>query len=218
MVYEDPKITWCLRCMKGGVVGPYMERHPLDSLLADPPAVSARELLRTRHSTFVPKAYPAIRLAMPSMIAAYSPPGGGKTMFSLQLGHSLEPCIYLPLEEKIGASLSAKLEYLELFSEQLTFHEPTDVQGIVSLAATPGLRSMIVDSVNMTVLQANDALRICRNNNIVLVLILQCTKTGQARGSRELTHLADVVVRVENLEWLIEKSRFQQSGLRGPVL
>ena len=46
----------------------------------------------------------------------------------------------------------------------------------------------------------------------------QVNKRGRIEGRERLLHEADVVVRVESMAWVIEKSRFQPSGVEGSVL
>lgn len=215
-LYTDRSTRFCIICLRSGTIGPAVQR-PADTILPTPKAVTARELLRTQYAVFSPKAYPTLRLAPGCVVALYSGPGGGKSTFALLLANSLEPSAYLALEERIGAGLSSKCAFLELHSEQLTFYEPTDIAEISSLASRPGLRCLVIDSINMTVLQAADVLRIARSNNIVCIIICQCTKEGKPRGSLEYIHLADVVIRVESLRWELEKSRYQQAGIGGPV-
>jgi len=143
----------------------------------------------------------------------YGPPGGGKTILMLKVIESLpKPGLYIALEEGLGDTLASKLRYLEIRSEDLYFAAPGSVKEINSIISEHHPGAMCIDSVSVSTMTASDLLQIARNNDVIVIASLQVTKEGIAAGSMSFLHLSDVVIRVENLEYSIEKSRFQGKG------
>lgn len=91
----------------------------------------------------------------------------------------------------------------------------TDLMG---LATRDGIRAVVFDSVTASTLLPQDCLNLSRARKIVVVCVLQVVKTGEAAGSNQWPHLADVVLELDKLTATCVKSRFQPTPFDFPVL
>jgi predicted ATP-dependent serine protease len=205
----------CPRCFATGTMVARYERVA-DQLVPESAGTTAYDLARRTQSVITTQAYPDLRFGRDSLLVLVGPPGGGKTTMGLRMAEGFQSSAFAACETGIGPALGETLQRLEIRSPNLRIEEPRSVRSLMELA-TGKVRSIVIDSVNMTTLQPEDLVGMARGNGIVVIAICQVTKAGLPAGSNRLIHAADVVVWVENMHWKITKSRFQANG-EGEVL
>ena len=127
--------------------------------------------------------------------------------------------LYLSVEEGIGASMSEKLSRLKLHQDDLFIIGSASVDQLVEVARTSKAKALGIDSVSRSLFEARELRHLANVLDIdVLIATSQVNAKGEQLGRRELSHEADVVIKVNELQWEIEKSRFQPIGLKGNVL
>jgi predicted ATP-dependent serine protease len=67
---------------------------------------------------------------------------------------------------------------------------------------------LVIDSVNDMGLTTEQFENLCANETAT-IFIQQSTKTGDYKGSTKLAHDTDIVLRIENQEVEVEKTRFK---------
>jgi len=134
-------------------------------------------------------------------IVVYGLPKNGKSIFSTQfakyLSENFGKVLYISAEEGFSVTLQKKARDFAQgnpnfdFANFRTFEEMQE-----ALAAQPHM-AVIIDSVNFAKVQAEQVEQLKHENpNTLFITIHQATKQGQARGSQEYIHNADVIIRV----------------------
>lgn len=155
----------------------------------------------------------------PCIVAVHGDPGAGKSTLLLRLSDALAqrvgPVIYNSLEEGTGPSLVERLRRLEVRAPRLHLGCLSELPVVVERVRDLGARWVIFDSLSLTTLTAEDLARLVREEGVSLAFALHATKGGLARGSLDLLHVADVVVRLSPGEFERTKSRYSAAPVRG---
>ena len=216
-IYAD-SVSFCWTCGASGLVLPRSWRPSEVRMARHSQPVTARELATRKHVTFSVARYPELRLGPGCLLTLQGPPAAHKSTMATLVADSLRPALYLPLEEKVGAVLAGRLQRLECYAQDMIFDTPRTVGELVDLVEEHRPRCLVIDSVQMAALVPDDALELARGMNGVVIAVCQENKSKQAAGSAQWLYLCDVLIRVLDGQWTIEKSRFQLSGVTGSVL
>lgn len=208
---------FCPSCFRSGLIFSRY-RRVADEFLPAVPGITARELAKSISRVIKLTVCPGLVLGQGAFVVTHGSPGSGKTTQLLKVADEMQPSTVLAFEMGVGPLLASMLQRMEIRSERITFQEPRTLPEIFTLAETPGLKAMFIDSLSVSTLQPNDARSLARANNVVVWGTLQETKSGAFRGSNEWAHAADVILAVENMRWTLTKSRYQPVGLTGDVL
>ena len=206
----------CPCCLRSGLI--FSRHHRVaNEYLPKVPGVTAHDLARSMARVFGIDACPGLVLGPGAFVVVHGAPGQGKTTQALRVVDCLQPSIAVMIEMGVGPLLASMLRRLEIVSKDITFQEPRTLPEIFTLAETPGLRCLLIDSLTVSTLRPDDARSLARANNIVVWGTLQETKSGTFRGSNEWAHAADVILEVDKMQWTLRKSRYQPEGISGDV-
>jgi len=178
--------------------------------------VTAQELIQSKSSVFPVECLPGVKVGRSSFVILWGPPSGGKSTLGLKLASEFIPSLFLPLEMKIGPLLADMCSRLEVVSPRVRFEEPQSQRDVFNMAQS-GVRMVVIDSVTVATLTPDDVHRIVRSSQVIVVGILQATKTGLAAGPNAWLHASDCTIHVEDMKWELQKSRFQPTGTKGEV-
>lgn len=210
---------YCARCSGFNSFVPVVV-GPGDGVIADTAVITAATLYK-RHASFL-KLGEEWREVLgrlpcsPFMLAIHGPPGSRKTTTTVKLASHLceigaGPVLVDQLEEGFGPSFVDVLRRLEVAREDLYVCSVNSLGPLVGIVRETGARVVVIDSLSVTGLSAEDLLRFVRETECSLIFVLQETKTGEARGSLSLVHAADVVLRLELAgTFSLTKSRFSE--------
>jgi len=144
--------------------------------------------------------------------------GHGKSTFAIQFANYLAEnfgrVIYVSGEEGIGMTLNSKFSNHNAYSLNIDLADLRNYNDIFR-EITPGSYEFIfIDSLD-TMKITPAILRKIKEfyKKSALITISQSTKKGQIRGSNELVHDSDIVVKVEDGLATSIKNRFKETGL-----
>lgn len=200
----------CVECFRTGSLMPVRSR-PVASMLPAQRGFSAAELVRHNTRKVHSKAYPDISLGVSSMVVVYGAPGAGKSTFALKFAAGFDSSIYYSLEMGAGPLMADMLRRLDIRSQGLWVEPAGSAQRMLELAAGKE-PCLVVDSGTICTVLPDDWQRVARENSKVVLVLLQVTKAGDFAGSMSWAHDADVVIKVDSMKWVIEKSRYQAGG------
>jgi hypothetical protein len=84
------------------------------------------------------------------------------------------------------------------------------VDELVTIVRKFKARWLIVDSVQVVSISVDELRRLANLPGLRgLVAVSQATKAGEVKGQSALAHEADIVIEVKDMQWSINKSRFQ---------
>ena len=213
----DQLVRYCVRC--GGYDSfVAVVRGPGDGVLGDTAVVSAATLYK-RQGTFwkLSQEWTEVLGRLPRspfVLAIHGPPGAGKTTTTVRLASHLceigaGPVLVDQLEEGTGAAFVDVLRRLEVAREDLLVTCTASLVQLLQAVEEHEPHVVVLDSLSMTTLSAEDLARIVRETSCSLVFTLQETKGGEARGSLALLHVADIVLRLDpGGPFVLEKSRY----------
>jgi predicted ATP-dependent serine protease len=149
----------------------------------------------------------------PTVILVHGPPGAGKSTIGVQLVSQCKGVLCLSLEEGPGPALARRLALAGCATrEDVSIVFSGGAEALLDAAARG--HAVLLDSVQCATLVPEDLVRIAQAGAPLVVAVAQETKSGEARGSLEWAHLADIVLRVGAGRWTTEKNRYgaQSSG------
>jgi len=123
----------------------------------------------------------------------------------------------VPLEEGFGEALSSRLRRLEVSRSDLLIALLHDVSTIDKTIEERGIEMFVLDSITVSTLRPRDLVALARQREVEVVCVAQVNKAGDLAGALELAHDCDVLIRVEEMKWKVEKNRFGEL-LSGEVL
>ena len=201
---------FCLSCFqdKTIVLKPQM---PQTKMRSEMQLLTAKELVKREWSVEESKTYPSVRVSQGSLIAVYGVPGGGKSTFVTKYADGFSgPVVYYSAEEKLGPAIATRMSRLGIHRSDFYIVGQAAVDDIIELCREVKAIALVVDSVSATTIQPEDLRRLLEATGCAIVLyVLQSTKAKQAAGSNAFLHESDVTVKIESLQWKLEKSRYQ---------
>jgi len=194
-------------------------RRPAAQCIPQPGGISARDLASQDQRLFKPGAYSQMRLGRGAGVTLAGPPGSGKTTLGLKFADSLAPSCFMAFETGAGPVLAEMLRRLEIRNERLWIERPESVNRIRELFERPGLRCVVADSGNACgTMLPEDWFGLARATGVVVLVLLQVTKSGLHAGSNAWLHDSDVNLYCESFMWTMSKSRYQDcTGVQGEV-
>ena len=144
-------------------------------------------------------------------------PGEGKSTFALQfadyLARNFGRIIYVSAEEGFAKTLKDKLVNVNAISDDLYIADLRKYEDMKKEIKPNTFNFIFIDSLD-TMGIGPDQLREFSeiNAKVPLITISQSTKDGKIRGSNEIVHDADIVVKVENGIANTTKNRFLPKG------
>lgn len=182
---------------------------------------TARELARAHFQDVRLAAYPTLELRREALVLVLGPRGSGKSTFVLRALDSISaPTMLLSVEEPSGPSLQARMARVGAKDDQLLICSRASVDQLVEIVRKHKIAALAVDSVQRAMFEARDLrhlLNVLPSLQVVFA-ISQINSRGDVRGGQELAHEADVLLEVADLQWVVEKSRYQPKGVSGAVL
>jgi len=207
----DERLSYCVRCGAFYRMLPHAPR-PVDAYWSADHVTNAEEVY-AEPSLSPLRPYP-IKVGHPTLVSIYGPPGGGKSTMATKIADRYPGvALYIPQEEGIGDALRSRLKRLEVSRRDLLIAMLSDTSGIDRTVEEHGVGLLVLDSITSSTLQAGDLLRLARDRELTVIMTVQVTKEDRMAGSMKLSHDPDVVVRVSDMMWEVEKSRFD--GLVG---
>jgi predicted ATP-dependent serine protease len=211
----------CTSCLESGTIVRAGKRPPA-AIDAVAEITTAAKLAKANFTVVHSEAYGKLRLGAGVLLVAYGPPGSGKSTFTTRLLDALDgPVVYQSTEEGLGPTLHARLARCRVRRDDFTIVGSASIDQVVDVLRTRRAMALAVDSVQVAAYSAEELRRLLIVLGPTLQIVIgtcQVNKRGRVEGRERLLHEADVVVRVDSMAWVIEKSRFQPSGVEGSVL
>lgn len=209
------RMGMCWRC-RSELIGPAFSIPPsrLDGLAE---TATARELWKKDFQLVSIPSYPELLIGIGAFVLLYGEPGSGKSTLATQFLLDGVRGLYLSAEEGISGGLAARVKRVGLKTDDTLFVSNVSVDGLLDLIQSRRPELVVIDSLAATTLIPSEVRRLLNTTSIkAVVAVQQVTKQGQARGTTEWLHDADVIIHVEQLCWKIEKSRYQ-SPIEGKI-
>ena len=139
--------------------------------------------------------------------------GQGKSNFAFQIAEYLAnnhgKVLYVAREEGISNTTQAKVNLNNALSQWLDFTDMRELEDISKSISERKYRFIVLDSINTLKLEPLDIQVLKKNHkHLGVICVQQATKSGDARGSNEFAHDADVVVEVSEGQANTIKNRF----------
>lgn len=178
---------------------------------------NARQLVQSAW-TMVETCYP-VRLLRGAFLVAWGGPGAGKSTFLAKMLDSVPgPVLLVAAEEGLGPALSERLSRLGIKRRDFHVASGGDVDTLVDQLQQLKIQAVAFDSLSVCHLVPGELRKIQEASSVGLVAgTLQINKAGQAEGMQGWLHEADVVLQLEKMNWLLEKSRYESPGEKGEV-
>jgi len=206
---------YCFRCGVFDRIIPNAYR-PVETLWHGESIKTAEELYK-KPKLFKLDPYP-VPVGRPAITVVYGTPGHGKSTMVTKIADARGgPVLMIPLEEGFGEALSSRLRRLEIARPDLLIALLHDVTSIDRTIEERGVNMLVLDSITVSTLQTKDLVALARQREVEVVCVAQVNKDGAMAGAMELAHDCDVLIRVENMKWKVEKNRFGEL-LSGEVL
>lgn len=173
--------------------------------------VSARYLASRRPQTQEVWSLGKISLRPPLLVAAYGPPGAGKSTWLLKISSELiragQRVLYVSAEEGLGETVSDRLRRLEVRDDNLFLVGNVGYQLAKEAALSKECTCLVLDSWSAASWSAPD---LDDARAVFLSFIsLHVTKEGDAAGPNSILHVSDLVVHIDvGGKAKLEKSRW----------
>jgi len=179
----------------------------------------ARDLVRASWSLESFPSYPGLAWSPGAFVLVWGPPGAGKSTMAFRAAGEADGPVGLYLaEEDQGPAVGQRLRACGLDRPDVEVLRGGGVDDLVAWARGRREPVLVIDSVSATFFQPQDLRRLVDVGGLRLLLVTaQATKGGEHAGPRALAHEADVVVKVADGGWTVEKNRYGPSGVSGRV-
>ncbi|MCB9225358.1 MAG: AAA family ATPase [Crocinitomicaceae bacterium] len=150
-------------------------------------------------------------------MAVFGKPGQGKSTFCLQFANYLAQnfgrVLYVSGEEGFSKTMKDKLQDNRAFDKNLFIADICSAEDMIENIPQNAYHFIIVDSLNNMGIDENSLLELEEHyNNCAMISIAQSTKKGEMRGSQEILHNVDIVLKVEDGFAECTKNRFAPLG------
>jgi uncharacterized protein (DUF2164 family) len=147
----------------------------------------------------------------------YGKAGQGKSNFSFQLAEFLAnnygKVLYVAREEGISTTTQGKVNLNNAVSQYLDFTDMKELEDINKSISERKYRFIVLDSVSTLKLEPMDIQVLKKNHkHLGIICIQQATKSGDARGSNEFSHDADIVIEIDKGQAITVKNRFAEKA------
>jgi hypothetical protein len=210
----------CSYCFSDHALVPIAERARA-AIDGEVELTDARALARAVWQRVDVPAFPTIELRRGAFVVLVGSPGVGKsTMIARALDSIRGVVLLLSVEEPGGPSLALRLARLGVKREDLLVASRATVDQLASIVRDRKVVAIGIDSIQRSTLEPRDLRHLLLTLSTLSALFVasQTTKSGDIRGTEELRHEADVVLELDTCGWRLTKSRYQPTGLTGPVL
>ncbi len=142
----------------------------------------------------------------------YGESGNGKSTYAIEFANYLAvnhgKVLYNSSEEGIGLTLKRKLQKYD--SENFNVSDCKDFKSLKKIVSKSEFQFIVIDSVNDMNISPKDLKELYSlNPDKAFILILQATKGGQYKGSTEIAHDCDIIIKVEQYQPIVEKTRYR---------
>jgi Predicted ATP-dependent serine protease len=212
------RLAFCWGCLSDHTIVSKPDR-PQSFLASEMQISTAGELVAQSWNLRTATAYSEIKLLSGAMTLLVGGPGAGKSTMLIRFLNSVEgPTVLLSIEEGLNPSLSSRLNWLGVTSKDFHVWSGGHLDNLVAQLKSVKPVALGIDSLNVSQLLPSELRKIQSAAKIPLVFCSQqITKVGLPAGYNSWSHEADVIFRIENMEWIIEKSRYQSTGTKGKV-
>lgn len=216
----DTNISWCPRC---GEYYSFYHRvvKPTDAVMPTDNRIVSAPTLRRTAGTFRELGRDAAEVlgklpASPFSLAVYGKPACGKSSFLLRLADDLaahgDRILFNSLEEGFGPSMARKLQQLEIVRPEVLIACNNFLGSLLEQIQEQAITVLMIDSLSYSRLDSADLARLGRELDVSICFSLHATKDGLYRGTSDLVHYADVLLRIDlngqERKYYLEKSRF----------
>ncbi len=212
----NTRVAMCLSCLSFGVIAPLFVR-PVERGLAEMAVVGADKFADC-HWVLFGNVF-GIEFGEGALVLLWGPPGSGKSTMLLSLLNSLAGrVLYVSIEESFSPSLGMRLQSLGVSRSDFRIASAGGSADLVEVIRTEKPKYVGIDSISASVFKPSDLRKIqVLGGGQPMFGILHANKQGQYYGSAQYGHEADVVIRVEEMKWLVEKNRYGKVGKTGDV-
>ncbi|MGO9662406.1 MAG: hypothetical protein ACLP66_03745 [Polyangia bacterium] len=186
-----------------------------------PAVATARELSRMAWGSVRQNAYPKLKLGAKCLLLVFGGPGSGKSTYSIRLADSIPgTALLVSGEEGHSPTVSARLLRCNVKRDDFLVIERATVDFVVNATISRKAVSLIIDSIAESVWRPDELRHVLSLAPTLdlLIAIMQVNKAGEAAGRTAYPHEADAIVHVENMQWSLIKSRYQDLNVGGDVL
>ena len=158
------------------------------------------------------RAYPALRVGDGALVLLVGPPSSGKTTMAVRALDSVPAPVALWASEMgIGPSVAALFSRCGVRRPNFSVLGRSSLDAVHAQMQRTGSVALGIDSVQSAEIAPEDArhlLAVTPQLRLV-VAISQINKAGESYGPMKWPHEADVIIRIEDMRWHLEKSRYQ---------
>lgn len=143
-------------------------------------------------------------------------PGQGKSTFALDFADSLTQyfgnVIYCSPEEGVSVSMQNKLHRLKITNPKLFIEDFTDIPSLQrKIKETHRAGAVFMDSathVNLSTKEIIDFVDWCEKSDVICVIVLHATKTGDYKGNSQVVHAVDTNIEIAEGTAYTRKNRY----------
>lgn len=213
--YSAPGGYCYVKCGKYGLIHPAHFR-PVETLWRGDIVVPVGQFTRPAAAVKLPPYDIAVGRRFVGIF--YGLPNSGKTTMMVKIAEALDVVVlYVSVEQGDSDSIRSRMNSLEVCREGFLVGLCTDVASIDKAVVEHRVKVVLIDSLTKSTLTTSDLVALSRDRDVSVIASAQVNSAGDIRGGYEPKHDADLVVRVENLEWQIEKTRFSGGETSGKV-
>lgn len=145
-------------------------------------------------------------------MVVYGESGQGKSTWVIEFANYLAEThgkvLYNSSEERISQSLKRKL--LKYDSDNFAIAECQNYKALKQAIRGNGFKFVVIDSINDMNIKPNELAELTeRNADKAFIFIMQATKQGNYKGSSQFVHDADILIRLESYQPIVEKTRYK---------
>ena len=220
--FYEKHLLVCTSCWRDGQIAPCGHRQPANIDLV-PATTDARALARMGWRILEhPGVYETLVLGLGALVLVSGPPGAGKSSWACRLLDAIPgPVVLVAAEEGLAPSLAARLSRCRVKRQDFGVIARASVDAVVEFAIARKAVAVAIDSVQEAAWSANELRHLLAvvPSLDLLIGVQQVTKDGQPAGLMGLQHESDVQVVVEDMQWGLKKSRYQDlANVGGEVL